>query len=379
MSPGTLTYTILSTLFIIVLYSCTNEPIKIGMVTTLSGLSSSMGINTRNAAILAIDKVNRQGGIDGRPVELIIKDDKADPELALLACNELIEEGVTAILGPYISTVTMKTVPLMNQKGVLMISTGSSTAELSGLDDNLLRLLVPVDKKTPYLAELAYRRKEIKKIAIIYELTNRSYTGELFLNFKKDYEKLGGEIVKVVTYSSGDDFKASDIIAQSRLVGAEGVFIIGNGIETAILCQHLRKNRFSGPIIASGWALTDPDLITNGGSSIELVSGIEEFNYEATTPRFLNYKNSFEQRFSEKIGRADIISYEATELLISALAESDDWNRLKETILTKKGFRALDNEVILFDKFGDPQRTLYVVEINRGAIKTVDKIEPESF
>lgn len=359
--------------------SCKKEPVKIGLVTTLSGLSSSMGINTRNAAMLSIEQVNREGGIDGRKVELIIKDDRADPETALLACNELIEEGVVAILGPFISTVTMKTLPLMNEKGVLMLSTGTSTAQLTGIDDNLLRLLVPVDIKAPYLAELAYKQKNIKKITVIYELTNISYTGELYHHFRLAYERLGGEVVEVATYSSGEEFQAYEIIGRCETAGVEGIFIIANGIETAILCQHLRSNGFRGAIIASGWALTDPGFITNGGRAIEQVTGIDEVNYEADNSRFLDYKNSFERRFDEKVGRADLITYEATELLTTALAETDDWSRLKESLLNMKGLRALDSEFFSFDPFGDPQRTLYIIEIKEGNFRTLDRIVPEIY
>ncbi|MCP4694443.1 MAG: amino acid ABC transporter substrate-binding protein, partial [Desulfobacterales bacterium] len=67
----------------------TGDPIKIGLPATLSGTTSSFGRHVRNGAVLAVERANRAGGVAGRPVELIIKDDKGDPGEALRVDQEL--------------------------------------------------------------------------------------------------------------------------------------------------------------------------------------------------------------------------------------------------------------------------------------------------
>lgn len=90
---------------------------------TLTGRDSTWGISSRNAVSIALEQVNNGGGINGRPVQLIVKNDKANPETALQVDKELLDEGVVAILGHYLSSPSMKTVPFMNERKTLMLST----------------------------------------------------------------------------------------------------------------------------------------------------------------------------------------------------------------------------------------------------------------
>ncbi|MCP4688196.1 MAG: amino acid ABC transporter substrate-binding protein, partial [Desulfobacterales bacterium] len=135
--------------------------------------------HVRNGAVLAVERANRAGGVAGRPVELIIKDDKGDPGEALRVDQELIEEGAVAILGHYLSTLAVEVVPLMNEKNVLMINATGGTDELTGIDDNFIRLTPPVDQQALSLANLSRRRLRLETMAVVYDLSNPKYTESL--------------------------------------------------------------------------------------------------------------------------------------------------------------------------------------------------------
>lgn len=375
-------YLLLTTLIALVLITtvtgCSSKsPIKLGMVTTLTGLSSSIGGNARDAAILAIEEANREGGINGRQIELIVKDDRADPEAALVACRELIDEGVAAILGPYLSTVTLKVVPLVNQKEILMLCSGSSSPELTGLDDNLLRLVVPTDHKAPYLAEAAFNRYNIDKIAIVYDLSNPKYTISLSERFSEQYRALGGEVVKVLTYRSHDNFSAPLITEEIAASGAKGLFIISNAIEAALLCQHIRTQLLDLKIISSEWAFPDPNFILYGGQTVEGVATISDFDIESTAPAFLDYKKRYESRYGKMIGQGDKVIYEATGFLIQALRKRGRKDSLKQLLLEELTLSGIDGQPVRFDAYGDPVRTVYISEIKEGRIRTIAEIPPE--
>jgi branched-chain amino acid transport system substrate-binding protein len=79
---------------------------KIGFVGGLTGKSSDLGIQGRNSVMLAVEEINSQGGINGRPLQLITKDDKQDPQTALKVDRELIDEGVITIIGHMTSTMS---------------------------------------------------------------------------------------------------------------------------------------------------------------------------------------------------------------------------------------------------------------------------------
>ena len=88
-----------------------SEPIKITLVTTLTGPASTAGILTRDGALLAIEQANKAGGINGRPIEALIRDDKGSADEALKIDQSLLDEGVVAFLGHYLSSVSVKVDP----------------------------------------------------------------------------------------------------------------------------------------------------------------------------------------------------------------------------------------------------------------------------
>jgi len=358
-------------------YKQEKGPIKIGMVTTLTRGAPTSGINSRNAVMLAVEEINSLGGINGRPVELMVRDDKRDVEEALRVDQELIDEGVVAILGHGLSSITLKVLPLMNEKNVLIISHGSNTAELTGLDDNLIRVSVPITTLGPVTAYLAYSRLNLRKMAVAYDSSNPGYTESYYRYFKKQFENLGGEISVTVAFNSRNRLSFPDIAKEIMDSDPQGVFITANSIHGALICQHLRKINSQIAIIACRWGFGSPDFIRNGGRAVEGVFGLSEFNSDSSRESFQSFKNKFESRFGEKLNSPPQMAYEVALVLFSALSDTDDPKKLKAAILKQRTFKGLDGEIII-EEYGDPLRPLYIQKIQNGEIQTIGKIEPST-
>ncbi|MDM8535584.1 ABC transporter substrate-binding protein [Desulfobacterales bacterium HSG17] len=350
-----------------------NEPIRIGLAATLSTTSSSYGIHVRNGVLLAAEQVNQAGGINGHPIELVIRDDKGDSNEALKVIRELIDEKVIAILGHYLSSLAVKTVPLVNAENILMISPTVSTAELSGLDDNFIRVMVPVLKQASLLADVFFNRLKIKKVFIVSDSSNSQYTESYAHHFTQRLEKLSGDISSMVKFHSQKPHLISDIVEQIINTDAEGLLILANAMHSATICQHIRNKGSDIQIAAPGWAFTDPDFIRNGGSAVEGCIAVTAFDRESSNERIMIYKGEYEKRFGENISMADQMGYDAAQMLFKALTITHDPQKLKKTILKQKIFKGLDGDIIL-DKYGDPIRTLYLLEIQNKTIKTTDRI-----
>ena len=83
---------ILTFLFLLMIPGCASQqPILVGLSMELTGRRSDMGVESRDGALLAVDQINDNGGINGRPIKLLIRDEKGEPELARLMDAELIE------------------------------------------------------------------------------------------------------------------------------------------------------------------------------------------------------------------------------------------------------------------------------------------------
>jgi branched-chain amino acid transport system substrate-binding protein len=119
------------------------EPIKIGMATTLSGPIALFGEANRDGAQLAVDELNDAGGVLGRPVELIVQDDQAAPEVgAQLARDLVISDEVSVLLGPVSSAVALAINEVSKERQVPFIIHTSNTEALT------------VEEFQPYLASV---------------------------------------------------------------------------------------------------------------------------------------------------------------------------------------------------------------------------------
>lgn len=87
-----------------ILSGCNNrEPLKIGFMGGLSGRNSELAVSRRNGVQLAVNKLNKEGGIQGRQIQLLIKDNLNDAQVALKVTDELVAAGVPAIVGAFTS------------------------------------------------------------------------------------------------------------------------------------------------------------------------------------------------------------------------------------------------------------------------------------
>ncbi len=95
------------------------EPIRLGFIGGLSDRNSDNGQSGQNGVILAIEQFNRAGGLHGRMVELVSRDDAQHRETAARSAHELVAARVEAVIGPFTSSMAEVIVPITGQAGIL--------------------------------------------------------------------------------------------------------------------------------------------------------------------------------------------------------------------------------------------------------------------
>jgi len=104
----------------------TTGPIKIGMVTSLTGNFAPLGTNDRLAVQQVFNQQNAKGGVNGRPLELSVLDDGSDPNQSVIQFNKLAGDGVVAILAPPQSTANLALKPVVTEKRIPTIALGAA-------------------------------------------------------------------------------------------------------------------------------------------------------------------------------------------------------------------------------------------------------------
>lgn len=344
------------------------EPIKIGLMVTLTGVYPDLGREIRNGALLAVQMINEEGGIKGKLVELIIKDNKYSIEQAKLNYEELVKENVVAVIGPATSTTAKNLLPIINQKKVLTIAPTPTSTELAGLDDYMIRLRPTNKEDATTLAKYVTENLKVKKVAIIHDVINPSYTKDFINNFKPHFSK---EVSFFMYPFDEKNISIKNLAKQILSQSPDVVLIITEAYNASLLIQNLRILNPKILILISPWAKS-PKLIEYGGERVEGVFTVDTFDEEYKGKLYEKFKNKFKERFGHNPNFAAVNGFEAVMLIKKAIEKGAVKETMKETILKIGKFEGLQGEIII-NKFGDRETKSFVFKIKNGKFTRVEQ------
>ncbi len=148
-------------------------PLKIGVVLPLSGDAAVYGEPARNILQMAAEEINAGDGVKGQKLELIIEDGKCNGKDAANAAQKLINvDKVKVMIGGWCSSESLAIVPIAAQNKVAMLSAGSSSPKLTGINPIFARNYPSDAAQGSVLADIAYTDKGWKNVAFIQEQTD---------------------------------------------------------------------------------------------------------------------------------------------------------------------------------------------------------------
>ncbi|MDX1451225.1 MAG: ABC transporter substrate-binding protein [Oleiphilaceae bacterium] len=350
------------------LLSCgNNDPVKIGFIGGLSGPVSDLGGPSRNGMLLAIEAINRQGGIGGHHIQTFIKDDKQDPATARKAIAELIKEEVDVIIGPVTSTMAMAVIDQVNEAQVLMMGVTVTTDELSGKDDYFIRCLASTDIHAAKVAHYLVDNLGLKSYSAIIDLSNASYTQSWIQHFEQTFKQQGGAKGKLFEIHSGDHQGMVETAAEAAAVESDIVVLVTNALDGAILAKILRSHDENIMLALAEWAGTER-LIELGGRFVENAIVPQYINNNSTSASYLDFRERYMERFTIAPGFPSMIAYDATNVVLQALQQNADTDALKQTILSTKNYHGLHGDIQI-DKFGDGTGHTFITQVQNGRFR----------
>jgi branched-chain amino acid transport system substrate-binding protein len=305
------------------------DPIKIGVAGPFTGGSSSMGVSMRDGVRLAADEINKAGGVLGRQLLLVERDDEAKNERGVQIAQELInKEKVVATVG-YINTgVALASqrfyqeakIPVMNN-----VATGSLvTHQFDDQPENYIFRNAAHDSiQAPMIVEEAVTRRGYKKVAILADSTNYGQLGRSDL--EKALELKGIKPVAVEKFNIKDVDMTPQLL-KAKEAGAEAVLTYGIGPELAQIANGMTKLGWKVPMIGS-WTLSMANFIDNAGPGGEGARMPQTFIQEPTTPKRQAFIINYLKTFSPKNARIDspvsaAQGYDSVYLLAAAIKQA---------------------------------------------------------
>lgn len=324
----------------------------------------------RDGLIYAFEEKNSSGGVAGQKVELIVRDDKQDPVVARQAMQELVNEGVVAVVGPMTSSMGVVLKPVADKTETIIISPTVKTDQLSAQDDYFFRVTTPLSNNAEQIAFYATHKLGLQKFAVVYDVTNRAFT-ETWLNYFR--EALGqnkGQIVSAEEFVSRPDIHFLPIAERAIAESPDGVLLLCNAIDTAMLAQQLRKLGSQLPLFSTEWAFTT-DLISFGGRAVNGMTSFHSFNANDSSRKYAVFKQGFMKRFGYEPSFATVLSYDAATYLFQGLERSPHRNGLRNALQEVGAFPGLQSTISM-DKYGDVKRTLFLTTVDNGEFKVLE-------
>ncbi len=351
-----------------------SPPILIGFAGELTGKNSYLAVSARNGAELAVDAVNEAGGINGRTLRLVVKDDEGIPERARQVDAELVAQGVAAILGHPTSGQTAAVLEQINRERVVLLSPTASSSDFSNQADYFFRVVPDTKLQGELLGRYIYQ-SGIRTLVGVYELDNRSYTRVILRAAQENFVQMGGQVRWIYPYTTGQsDLK--EIAETLHRADADGVLLVSPAIDAALLAQYLRLAGSRARFFAASWAQTG-EVIANGGQAVEGMELSAVYNAESDYAGFVEFIDRYQQRYREKPDFGAAYGYEAVLVLAEALHRTGGRAEgLPEALRTIQAFPGIQGEITITET-GDCLRSIYLVRIQDGRFKTIATILPD--
>ncbi|MFC0246725.1 ABC transporter substrate-binding protein [Falsochrobactrum ovis] len=301
--------------------AATADPVKIGMITTLSGGGAGLGIDIRDGFMLAIKQA-------GNPdVEVIIEDDAQKPELAVQIADKMVQSDKVDILtGIVWSNLAMAVVPSVVAQDKIYVSTNAGPSALAGARCNANYFNAAYQNDNLHEAVGNYANDAgYKKVFIL--APNYPAGTDALAGFKRFYKgELAGEIYTKVGQT---DYAAE--IAQIRDSGADAVyFFLPGGMGIAFMKQYSQSG-VAIPVTGPGFSF-DQDVLAAIGDAAIGVKNSSHWSKDLDNDANKAYVEAFQKEYGRLPSLYATQGYDAANLILSAAAKAD--------VNDKEAFRA---------------------------------------
>ncbi len=356
------------------LSSCGKEPIKIGLIGDLTSKNSQVSIDARNAVEYAVNQVNEKGGINGRLLELVVKDDHADASTALEMDQAFIKEGVHFVIGHMHSNMA-DAMKLVASDELLFISPTMGTNALSFMDDFIIRT-APLNAEQAKIFCDYYMENDLRDLVIICDFMNQEYTQSIGNRVQEILTENDVEIKAIFDYDSRkDDLKS--ILDQVILEKPRTLLLLSQATDSAYFVKGIKKNLPDTSIFSVPWSMTK-DFIANGGEYAEGTKFIGVYHSKEASQAYLSFVDGFEKVYNYKPSFASVLGADAFQTLYIGLKSAEQLTptEVKKAIIETNKIQGLQEEFSI-DKFGDDTKGYMLFELIDGKYMPIRALEQD--
>ena len=313
-----------------VLPAAAQDTVKLGLVAAMSGQSAKSGEAIVRGLTIALDEINAKGGLLGKKVELLVRDDESNPAKGAIAARELVQrEKVAALFGGLDTPVSIAIVPFANQAKIPFMgvwAAGTPITRNGAAENYVFRVSAVDDLVDKALVDYATKKYATKKPGMILINNPWGESNEKGLKAALEAAKL--------PYAGIEKFETNDVdvvpqLTRLKQAGADVLFMVANVAPSAQVVKSLDRMSWDVPIV-SHWGPAGGRFSELAGPSGAKVHFIQTFSFSGKlSPKAEGVLAALKKKYPEIKSLADVTpavgianAYDAMHLTALAIAKA---------------------------------------------------------
>ena len=341
-----------------------DKEIKIGTFGPYTGDAATDGTQARDGAILAVEQINKKGGVLGKQIKLVTMDDQAKAPEAMNVVQKLIQqEKVTALVSGSYSTPTKTVASVVQQSKVPMVVAYAVNPAITQGGNYVFRAIYAGPAQGAAMAEYVVKEKNLKKVAVLN--VNNDYGNTNAEGFTNQTKKLGGEVVISRNFVDGTkDFKA--LLTAVKEKNPQAIYIGSYYNEASQICAQAKQLGITVPIFGDD-GFDSPKFLELGGKSVEGVEFTTPFFREEPRQIVQDFIKTYKEKFNKEPDMLSAQAYDSVLVLADAIkrANSTDKEAIKKALSETKGFEGVTGK-FSFDSKNEVIKPVIITKVENG-------------
>lgn len=328
-------------------------PVKLALIISKTGIAAQDDMVAIDAAQLAVEEINIQGGLLGHPIELIVLDNTSTPIGAKIAAEQAVKLGAVGMIGSFRSSHSLAMAPVVQKAKIPMITPSSTNPDVTLRSDYVFRACFIDSFQGLIMAEYAYKYLNARN-AVILTNANEIYSITLARFFKSSFTMKGGKVLAEEQYP-GTSVDFTKVLSKVNKLRPDVIFIPGYSRDSGLLVNQAVKMGIDSVFL--GGDAWDVGISQYAGKAIEGAYQSNHWHSDVPFERNLHLKTAYEKKYGKKIieNMRIPLTYDSVYLFADAVkrAGSLSTEKIRDALSRTRDFAGATG-TITFDQNRNP-------------------------
>ena len=347
------------------------DTVPVGIITSLTGSEAKFGLAQRLGYEMAAEEINAEGGVLGRKVELVFRDDTSKAEPAMTEVEKLAEDPqISAILGCFSSSATFAAVSVADRYQIPMIVPTAVTDDITSQGYTwVFRTCAPASSYGRGMIDFLTATINARRLAVVFE--NTQFGSSVAQATRRRAIDAGVEIVSFEAYDQGaTDF--TPLLTRIKSTEPDAVLFVSYLADATLLMRQSKEMDFNPKAFtAGGSGFSLPDFVKGAGPTAEYTISVTQWTPDSLWSGSREWYQKFKARFNTEPSYHCVQTYISLKVLVEAIERAGSLDR--EAV--RRELRATNRDSVFgpikFDEVGQNDHPVAITQVLDGKFVTV--------